>query len=232
MPEYPGTSPYITSVGATEYGSPEFNLPSPPPACNSTRWSCISGGAQEQAVSIEQSSYLSGGGFSDVDSAPAYQQAAIQGYFNTGVPLPDATVWNRTGRGFPDVAAIGMNGYIIQSGNPLLVSGTSMSTPIVAAIIALVQADYYSITNNTLGFLNPLLYKGQAAGAGLFKDITVGDNCRTAKCATQDGFLTAKGWDPVSGLGSPLYPGLKAYVEKLAEKVVERRVAAASGEAQ
>ena len=220
-------------------------------------------------MSLALSYYLSGGGFSDVDSAPSYQQDAIQGYFNSGVTLPDASVWNRTGRGFPDVSAIGMNGYIIQSGYAELVSGTSMSTPIVAAIIALVQADYYTVTNSTLGFLNPLLYKGQAAGAGLLKDITVGDNCRTAKCATQDGFSTAKGWDPVrpttplpdararhlishllnhqctdlcyvcfcllcvavlqvTGLGSPVYPAMKAYVTKLGEKVVARRAAAAA----
>jgi len=44
MPEYPGTSPYITSVGATEMGSPVFNLQDPPPACVGKSWTCISGG--------------------------------------------------------------------------------------------------------------------------------------------------------------------------------------------
>jgi len=226
-PEYPGTSPYITAVGATEFGGPVFELPSPPPACNSTRWECISGGADEQAVSVAISQYLSGGGFSTISITPTYQSAAVTGYFNSGVKLPDDTLWNRTGRGSPDVSAIGMNGYVVQNGNGELVSGTSMSSPIVAGIVALVAADYYAITNSTLGFLNPLLYKGQAAGAGLFKDITIGDNCRTRGCATQDGFSTAKGWDPVTGLGTPMYPALKAYVQKVGEKVVARRAAAA-----
>ena len=153
---YPATSPYVTSVGATEYGSPVANLRNPPPACHNKTWTCISGGAQEQAVSYAQSRYLSGGGFSSVDARPAYQAVAVDAYLNSGVPLPDQAAWNRTGRGFPDVAAIGMNGFIVDGGREGLVSGTSMSTPIFAAIVALAQADYQRITNNTLGFLNPL----------------------------------------------------------------------------
>ena len=255
-PEYPGSSAFVTSVGATEYTNPVFNLQDAPPACNSTEWQCISGGSDEESVSYGISGFLSSGGFSDVDVTPAYQAAEVQAYFNSGVKLPDQTLWNRTGRGSPDVSAIGMNGYVIQGGYPELVSGASMSTPIVAGIIALVQNDYYQMTNMTLGFLNPLLvsleppsapasppsllrlsrfpslspvsvsvvqYKAQAAGAMLFKDIVLGSNCATLNCTANDGFITAKGWDPVSGLGSPLYANMKKYVQQLAQKVVARK---------
>ena len=225
-PEYPGSSSYVTSVGATEYINPVFNLTQPPPACNTTQWSCISGGSDEGSVSAAISHFLSSGGFSDVDVTPSYQLAAVQAYLSSNVTLPDKSLFNASGRGSPDVAAIGMNGYVIQAGSAELVSGASMSTPIVAAIIALLQNDFYAITNGTLGFLNPLLYKGQASGARLFKDITVGDNCATQACrGTQDGFSATKGWDPVSGLGSPLYPNMKAYIEKIAHQVVARRAA-------
>ena len=175
---------------------------------------------------------MSGGGFSNVSLAPAYQAQAIAGYFSSGVSLPNATVYNAAGRGFPDISAIGYNGYIIDGGEAGLVSGTSMSTPIVAAIVALAAADYARITNSTLGFLNPLLYAAVAGGEDVVTDITIGDNCETAGCNTregqQDGFLCADGWDPVTGLGSPLYQGMKKYVEKLAHQVVARRAAKAA----
>ena len=63
---------------------------------------------------------------------------------------------------------------MVNGGSAELVSGTSMSTPIVASILALVSYDYYKITNDTIGFVNQIIYKAQAAGAGLFNDITIG----------------------------------------------------------
>ena len=223
-PEYPGSSSFVTSVGATEYINPEFDLPNAPPACNSSEWSCISGGSDEESVSYGISRFLSSGGFSDVDPRPAYQDSAVLNYFSSGVKLPNSTLYNQSGRGSPDVSAIGMNGYVVSAGSPTLVSGASMSTPIVAAIMAIVQAEYQAITGSTLGFLNPMLYKAQEAGTGWFKDIVLGDNCATTKCQNeQDGFSAAKGWDPVSGLGSPNYPAMSKYVNELAHKVLARR---------
>jgi len=230
LPEYPGTSVYVSGVGATEFGNPQFNLPNPPPACNSTRWSCASGG-DEQAVSLAISFYPSGGGFSSVNLQPSYQSTAVNGYLNSGIPLPNSTVYNATGRGYPDISAIGYNGFVIDQGQPDLVSGTSMSTPIVAAIFGLILADYQQRTGNTLGFLNPALYKGIQSNPGIFYDITVGDNCASAGCkgaGGMDGFLCTKGWDPVTGLGTPRYNALSAYFGSLGDRVVARRAAKAS----
>lgn len=73
-----------------------------------------------------------------------------------------------------------------------------MSTPIIAAIFALIQAEYSALTGGKqLGFLNPLLYQAQREAPEVYTDITVGDNCRTSACKNPngvDGFLTAKGW--------------------------------------
>ena len=222
-PNYPGTSAYVTTAGGAEVANPSFNLTNPPPACASSGWQCISGG-DEQAVSHAIAGWVSGGGFSNVTLRPAYQAAAVDGYLNSGVKLPDESLWNRSGRAIPDVSAQAFNGYVVDGGRPVLVSGTSMSTPIVAGIFTLLNHDYYAITNSTLGFLNVLLYKGQAAGAGLFRDITVGDNCNDDQCKDGHvGFECAKGWDPVSGLGSPSYPNMRKYVQQLGRRVVERR---------
>ena len=180
--------------------SPVFDLQNPPPACHQrTNWQCISNGT-EQAVSEAIAGFLSGGGFSNVTLRPAYQSEAVDAYLSSGVTLPDEALWNRSGRAIPDVTAQGWNGYVVDGGRPELVSGTSMSTPIMAAVLALVSHDYYAITNSTLGFVNPLIYKGQGAGAGLFRDITIGDNCDDRNCKNGHvGFECTKGWDPVSG---------------------------------
>jgi tripeptidyl-peptidase-1 len=44
----------------------------------------------------------------------------------------------------------------------------------------------------------------QYKNPSVFHDITVGSN---PGCGT-DGFAVAKGWDPVTGLGTPNYPAL------------------------
>lgn len=54
-----------------------------------------------------------------------------------------------------------------------------------------------------IGFLNPTLY----ANPDLLHDIVKGNNLG---CGT-DGFLTAPGWDPVTGLGTPDYPKMLDY---------------------
>ena len=75
----------------------------------------------------------------------------------------------------------------------------------------------------TLGFLNPWLY---SLTSGL-KDITKGGNNQGA-CNALDGchlsktlgFDTTKGWDPVTGLGSPNFKKLtKALDERANAKV-------------
>jgi tripeptidyl-peptidase-1 len=48
-----------------------------------------------------------------------------------------------------------------------------------------------------------------------FRDITVGDNaCTEDGCLPGCyGFKAAKGWDPVTGLGSPNFPTMLNYIK-------------------
>jgi len=90
---------------------------------------------------------------------------------------------------------------VIASGKSEAVSGTSCSAPIFAGLVALINSELLAAGEAPLGFLNPWLYANPAA----FTDITSGSN-PYEKC---DGFQAAVGWDPVTGLGTPIYTALK-----------------------
>ena len=226
-PEYPGTSLFVTSVGATEFLNATYTLPNPPALCS--QYSCVSGGT-EGAVSYALSGYLSGGGFSNVTRRASWQENAIKQYIASGVPLPSPRDYNVGGRGFPDVSAVGHNAWCIYGGQVALISGTSESTPIFAAVVSLLLAEFKAVTGKNFGFLNPFLYKMWAADPTTFHDIVVGDNCSSgpgAQCKGT-GFLTTVGWDPVTGLGTPNYANMLAYVKQQADKYVARRQARAA----
>lgn len=213
-PAFPASSPYVTSVGATEIRSPVFKLANAPPICSGQGYSCVSSGT-EAAVSSAISGYASGGGFSNISSQPSYQTAAVAAYFASGVKLPPASYYNAAGRGHPDVSALGQNGYVIIGGSGSPVSGTSMSSPIFSGVISLLNVEAVTQSGQPLGFLNPLLYKIAASNAAAFHDITLGDNiCTEDGCATGcEGFYATKGWDPVTGLGTPNYTELLSSVK-------------------
>lgn len=99
-------------------------------------------------------------------------------------------IFNRGGRGYPDVGALGDFVLLYASGSPLLVGGTSASAPIFASIITRINEERILAGKKPVGFINPVLY----ANPGAFHDITVGSN---PNCGTP-GFNAAPGWDPVS----------------------------------
>jgi tripeptidyl-peptidase-1 len=57
-----------------------------------------------------------------------------------------------------------------------------------------------------VGFLNPFIYQNAHA----FRDIKKGYNNGGGVKFLKKGFYAAEGWDPVTGVGTPLYPLLKA----------------------
>jgi len=139
--------------------------------------------------------------------------------------MPPMGVYNPNGRGFPDVSAVGHNAWCIYGGQPALISGTSESTPIFAAIVSLLLVEFKAITGKTFGFLNPLIYKMVSDDSTTFQDIVIGDNCSSgpgSQCQGT-GFITAKGWDPITGVGTPNYANMLKYIQKLAHKVVAKR---------
>ena len=190
-PSFPTNCPYVTAVGATDLLG--------------GRNGTITGGEMAVADPDRNNSKLdfySGGGFSNVFALPDYQKDAVTGYLTNYTPPYNSSVFNNTGnsRAYPDVSALGLNLATVYLNNTIGVGGTSASTPIVASIVTLLNEERLNAGKGPIGFLNPVFYSNPDA----FNDVTVGGN---PGCGT-DGFSTAPGWDPVTGLGTPNYPKL------------------------
>ncbi|KAF7959745.1 hypothetical protein EAE96_001354 [Botrytis aclada] len=201
-PQFPVNCPYVTAVGATKV-YPGHTVFEPESAANDLKGQPYS------------SAYSSGGGFSNVYEIPSYQKEAVASYFknhNPSYPYYEATagsnisiganggVYNRAGRGIPDVSANGDNIATFVGGSFSLSGGTSASTPIFSSVINLINEERLAVGKSTVGFINPVLY----ANPHVLNDITNGSN---PNCGTA-GFSAVSGWDPVTGLGTPDYPKL------------------------
>jgi tripeptidyl-peptidase-1 len=186
-PDFPASSPYITAVGGTDFATKSV-------IGEETAWSC------------------GGGGFSDAFAMPSWQADAVAASFATATAagaLPEASYYNATGRGYPDVSALGgqVNPYCVSvKGGAKFkgVAGTSASCPVVAGLIAQLNNVRLAADKPVLGWLNPFLYEN----AQCFNDVNDGsqNNCE----ARTTGFSALNGWDAATGLGTPNYGCLAA----------------------
>ena len=187
-PDFPAGSPYITAVGGTNF--------------------------QEKSVIGEESAWsCGGGGFSDQFEQPSWQADAVSAYFTeaseAGV-LPDSNLYNAQGRGYPDVSALGgqTNPYCIsyRDGTFSGVAGTSASSPVVAGIFAQLNNVRFNNGQTALGWLNPFIY----SNGDCFNDVNDGSSNYCNKGTT--GFSALDGWDPATGMGTPIYSCLEAAI--------------------
>jgi subtilase family serine protease len=182
---WPAVDPLVTSVGAT-------NL-----QADLTTGAYVSERAWADAFSgcFPASQFgCSGGGFSNIYSRPAYQA------FTAGT--------RRGHRGVPDVAYNGgVDGGVLAywgvGGGFYIFGGTSAGSPQWAGLVALAD----QLGHDRVGQIDATLY-GIAASPQLYKtafhDITSGNNnYLNVDSTTITGYQTAKGWDPVTGLGTP-----------------------------
>lgn len=196
-PDFPASSPYITTVGGTDF-------------------------LAKSVIGAEKAWSSGGSGFSNHFPIPEYQRMAVNGYIaaakKAGV-LPPAEFWNSTGRAYPDVSALGgmQNPYCVSISLFLFpsfmgIAGTSASCPVVAGLIARLNGERAAKGKSLMGFLNPFIYKnGQA-----FNDVQHG----STNGAGSKGFQALPGWDPATGFGSPNYAKLLAAAMEAVEGVV------------
>ncbi|KAJ4416113.1 hypothetical protein N0V82_006957 [Gnomoniopsis sp. IMI 355080] len=195
FPASDASCPYTLAVGSTQFIKTSGNSSVP------------------KYVESSTTRFPSGGGFSNYFDTPDYQTSQVATYFDsvslnfTGYTDPGVSfstvgdgVYRIGGRGYPDVAAIG-DFYVVRAqGTFGRVGGTSLSAPVVAGVITRINEERIAVGKEPVGFLNPTLYSHPE----VFTDITNGSN---PNCGTT-GFLAAPGWDPVSGLGTIVYPKL------------------------
>ncbi|KAI9734154.1 MAG: hypothetical protein M1818_006641 [Claussenomyces sp. TS43310] len=190
QPQFPAACPYVTSVGGTRYIEPE------------------------------QATVFSSGGFSNYWPRPLYQALAVPEYLEK---LGDHNkgYFNPNGRGFPDVAAQSYGYRVINQGSNGGYQGTSCAAPTFNGVVALLNSARISVGLPTLGFLNPFIY---SIGHQALNDVTAGGS---TGCNGYARFFSGhngspvipgaswnatKGWDPVTGYGTPDFGKLLALV--------------------
>jgi subtilase family serine protease len=205
--DWPASSPWVTAVGGTSLGVSQTNTRVLETGWGTTNYNCDT---TSLACSSTGWLYGAGGGVSRIFPKPFYQAGL-----------------NLTGRGVPDVAALGdpQTGLLVGQTQTFpdgvhydeyRIGGTSLASPIFAAIMALADQK----AGHPHGFANPLFYahpgafydvrsiKTAVARRNFVNDIDASagtiDLLRTfddySGSPTQH---TNPGWDNVTGLGTP-----------------------------
>ena len=183
IPSFPASCPWVTAVGSTQFTD-----------------------SGESAAQFPNNG-STGGGFSRYYGVPNYQSADTKSYISS-LSSSFKGKFNPKGRGLPDISLVGLNWDIVLKGKYYTTGyGTSASTPAWASLIAQLNDYRSTLGKPALGFLNPLLYGNSTIRAAL-RDVTTGTNPGCGEA----GFPSAKGWDPVTGLGTVDFAALRKAV--------------------
>ena len=176
--EDPGSQPLVSSVGGTT-----LNTSSTEAWKSETVWNKFS--KDEGAT---------GGGVSAYWAIPSYQ-------VKNGSSVATANGGSASFRNVPDIAADAdpTTGYSIYSaleGGWLAIGGTSLSSPLWAGMMSIINADRVVDGLAREGYFNPTLYA--ASPQSSFHDIVKGNNSTT----NVKGYTAGAGYDNVTGWGS------------------------------
>jgi kumamolisin len=200
---FPGSSPFVTSVGGTYLALSPRNL-----IASQVVWSTY---ATQPSQGVG-----SGGGPSHVWARPSFQRApGIRRSLQRGAPM----------RLEPDIAAMasftpGLAVFDAGDGGWGVGGGTSAATPLTAGIVALALQQERRARRPGLGSLPPLLY-ALARGPryrSIFFDVTLGTSSRRPKSRagrSPAGGAAQRGYDLATGLGSLKAAGFAAAVSRL-----------------
>jgi subtilase family serine protease len=221
----PASQPFVTAVGGTSitrYGSPPVQ----------SAWNQTPAGmgfpapfnGRHGRPSKYPGNLVGSGGISRMWWMPPWQAAFVRGRHASGARCgaPRGTGC----REVPDVSALaaigtrGSRGYVIygtagafKGKGWLTVGGTSLATPLWAALTAL--ADQRA-PGHRLGLLSPSLYRVARSDPRAFSDVAAGNNdylagygprshhaCRFRGQRDQPCYRAARGYDMATGLGTP-----------------------------
>jgi uncharacterized protein (TIGR03437 family) len=200
--DVPASIPEVTAVGGTEFSEGSGSYWN---STNDANRASVKSYIPEIAwndSAIDGQPSASGGGASAYFFIPTWQSSLG---FDDGV------------RHLPDVAlnaSADHDGYLVYTdGSQQVYGGTSVPTPVMAGIAALMN--HFLTANGSqsapgLGNMNPGLYSLAQTNPDIFHDITSGNNIVTVPCPARSkncvpapvGYRASAGYDQVTGLGS------------------------------
>jgi kumamolisin len=221
----PASQPFVTAVGGTtitRYGSPPVQ----------SGWNQTPAGmgfpapfnGRHGRPGKYPGNLVGSGGISRMWWMPSWQAAFVRGRHASGARCG---ALRGTGcREVPDVSALaaigtkGTRGYVIygtagafKGQGWLTVGGTSLATPLWAALTALADR---RAPGRRLGLLSPSLYRAARSDPRAFTDVVAGNNdylagpgrrshhtCRFRGQRDQPCYRAARGYDMATGLGTP-----------------------------
>jgi subtilase family serine protease len=222
--DWPASSPYVTAVGGTSLavGAASNYLFETGWGTRRSRWNTTCSTVITWCPTPPGTwIYGSGGGVSRIFAEPNYQLGVVQ--------QSVFTAQGRTGRALPDIAAVGdpNTGYLIGQTqtfpdgaarySEFRIGGTSLSSPILAGIMALAD----QAAGRAHGFANPAFYA--LAGSAALHDVTTPSSTvavvrldyvnsvdatagilKSLRTMNQTLSLkTTPGYDDVTGVGTP-----------------------------
>jgi hypothetical protein len=173
-PDFPASSPYVTSVGGTKFSATVSG--SYPGEAAWAYCSTCNGGNPEG----------SGGGYSNIFSRPSWQTGSG--------PAANGK------RGYPDIAADAdpnTGAYVCYGAGSTCgqIGGTSLASPLWAGMLAVINQYLAAQSKPAAGFLNPTVYNlaTHSQTYAPFHDVTSGTN---------GAYNAGAAWDAVTGWGS------------------------------
>jgi kumamolisin len=223
--DYPGSSPYVLSVGGT-YLHAATNAPNKGKNWLESAWTC--------GDASDCQSQFGNGGSGGGKSGEAYAPDKPDSFAGFPVPLYQRVAINNepfrgtTKRLVPDLAADGAprSGFVIYSSDAgqcactgnATIGGTSLSSPVSAALLTNALAGRHRFRG--VGDIHGALYSAYHNRLGLpatnrykaVRDIVVGRNGAAADRSTDPSVRAQKGYDTVTGVGSVYWPVVTNFV--------------------
>ena len=184
--EVPADSPYVTGVGGTTIG-----------------WDVLYNTWKSETSWNNGVDSAGGGGVSSHFNIPWYQHDYLStNQISLASDMRGGNAMNSY-RSVPDVSLNARHIYSVSNGLGGPVGGTSAAAPLWAAFTCLVNQGRKIMGEDTVGFLNPLLYSLASDPVTYYHDFhDINDHSNNATYIPTDGYQAVTGYDADTGLGS------------------------------